>query len=200
MTRHLKKCVQKGAENGGRTAKLFHLVVEGRHLPMYWLHVEIPGAVTLAHLDRFLRDIWLECCGHMSCFTIESQRYSVQPMKDAMFGPPEKTMHRKIYSVLSEGTKFEHEYDYGSTTELALHVLGIREAGVKKQDITLLARNEPPAWECIECGKPATQIQGAGWGLDLEDLFCGDCVGDDEDEGFLPVVNSPRIGVCGYCG
>ena len=200
MTRHLKTCIEKNAGKDGQALKLFHLVIEGSYLPMYWLHVEIPGAMTLTHLDSFLRDIWLECCGHLSCFTIDEQRYSVHPMEDPMFGPREKTMNQKIYNVLSPGTKFKHEYDYGSTTDLSLRVVGIREGKVKAPDITLLARNDPPAWECSKCGKPATQIQAAGWGLDTDALFCDDCMGDDEEEGFLPVVNSPRVGVCGYCG
>ena len=87
-----------------------------------------------------------------------------------------------------------------NSPELKLRVAGIRESRIKKPDITLLARNEPPGWKCAKCGKPATQIQAMGWGLDSDALLCDDCVGDDEDEGFLPVVNSPRTGVCGYCG
>ena len=102
--------------------------------------------------------------------------------------------------MLGPGTKFQHEYDYGSTTELKLRVVEFRERRVKNPEITSLARNEPPPWECAKCGKPATQIQATGWGLDMDSVFCGDCVGDEEEEGYLPLVNSPRTGVCGYCG
>jgi len=200
MTRHLKKCVEKRTKTGGRTAKLFHLVIEGTYLPMYWLHVEIPGAMTLEYRDSFLRDIWLECCGHWSCFTIDGERYSVHPMEEPMYGLSEQTMRQKIYNVLGVGTKLQHEYDYGSTTDLKLRVVDIRKSSIKKLGITLLARNEPPVWECAKCGQPATQIQATGWGLDADCLFCDECVENDEDEGFLPVVNSPRVGVCAYCG
>lgn len=34
----------------------------------------------------------------------------------------------------------------------------------------------------------------------MEALFCGDCVAEDAEEEFLPVVNSPRVGVCAYRG
>ena len=34
----------------------------------------------------------------------------------------------------------------------------------------------------------------------MDSLFCDDRVGDDEDGNYLPVVNSPRVGTCGYCG
>jgi hypothetical protein len=200
VTRHLKKCVAQHQEEAGKPVKMFHLVIEGNHMPMYWLHVEIPGALTLQHLDAFLRDIWLECCGHLSCFTIEGQRYSVHPAEDVLFGTREKTMGQKLYNVLGPVTKFQHEYDYGSTTELKLRVVEFRERQVKKPDITLLARNEAPAWECAKCGKPATQIQATGWGLDMDSVFCDVCIGDEQEEGYLPLVNSPRTGVCGYCG
>ncbi len=200
MTRHLKKCVATQAQDGGKTVKLFHLIIEGDHMPMYWLHVEIPGAMTLADLDSFLRHIWLECCGHLSCFTIDDARYSSHLMEDPMFDLEEETMGHKLDKVLSDKSKFQHEYDYGSTTNLKLRVAGIRTATVKKPGITLLARNEPPAWVCVKCGKPATQIEASGWGLDLDSLYCDDCPGDDDEEGFLPLVNSPRTGVCGYCG
>jgi hypothetical protein len=199
MTRHLKKCVAAQTDAGGKAVKFFHLAIEGNHMPMYWLHVEIPGALTLQHLDAFLRDIWLECCGHLSCFTIDGQRYSVHPAEDMLFGPMEETMGQKLYNVLGPGTKFQHEYDYGSTTELKLRVVQFRERQVKKPEIALLARNEAPAWECAKCRKPATQIEATGWGLDTDALFCDDCTGDEED-GYLPLVNSPRTGICGYCG
>lgn len=201
MTRHIKKCVEQNTEDDGQSIKLFHLIIEGKYLPMYWLHVEIPGAMTLADLDSFLRDIWLECCGHLSGFTIDEQRYSAHPAgdMDMLFGSREETMNKKIYRVLSQGTRFHHEYDYGSTTELKLRVVDVRERQVRKPEITLLARNEPPALMCAKCGKPATQVQAYGWGLDLDALFCSDCVHEDE-EMCLPLVNSPRTGVCGYCG
>jgi hypothetical protein len=200
MTRHLKACLAGKAETGDLTARVFHLVIEGRGLPMYWLHVEIPGAMTLENLDAFLRGIWLECCDHLSCFTIDGQRYSVQPAESFFGGRREQTMRAKIYSVLREGLKFAHEYDYGSTTELSLRVMRTREGRFAKYPgIALLARNEPPAWVCSMCGKPATRVRTTGWGLGLDSLCCDDC-GEGDEEGYLPVVNSPRTGVCGYSG
>ncbi len=111
-----------------------------------------------------------------------------------MFDLEEETMGHKLYKVLSDKSKFQHEYDYGSTTNLKLRVVGIRAATVKKPAITLLARNEPPVFACAKCGKPATQIMASGWGLDLDSLYCDDCSGDEDEEGFLPLVNSPRTG------
>jgi hypothetical protein len=82
MGRHLKACKRKTYASGAKTAKrtAFHLLVEGRYQPEYWMHVEVPASATLDVLDRFLRDTWLECCGHMSEFEIDGTRYSVEPM------------------------------------------------------------------------------------------------------------------------
>lgn len=204
MTRHLAKCAGPAvppagaAEGETRPGPSFHLLVEGRYATAYWMHLAVPAEATLAKLDRFLRDIWLECCGHMSAFTIGGNRYSPSPMTE--YG--EKRMTVRLDRVLEAGLKFSYEYDYGSTTELQLKVIGLRERGKPGGNVQLLARNEAPEVMCQGCKqKLATQIcvecdcRGEGW-------LCEACAGEHEcgEEMMLPVVNSPRAGVCGYCG
>lgn len=76
LTRHLKSC--PGAHDGsrGRPAK-FHLRAEDAESPLYWLDLEVKKSATLADLDAFLREVWLECCGHLSMFEIGGVRYTV---------------------------------------------------------------------------------------------------------------------------
>jgi hypothetical protein len=196
MTGHLKACKKKagGVETTRKAA--FHLVVEGRYLPEYWMHLEVPAEATLDTLDRFLRDTWLECCGHMSEFEIEGTRYTVEPMDI-----DDESMDVKLKDVLTPGMKFEHTYDFGSSTYLRLKVVSEAASALKKNEVRVLARNEPPVIPCDKCGKPATQVctqcmyAGEGW-------LCEACAAqhDCEDPMFLPVVNSPRVGVCGYTG
>jgi len=84
MTQHLKFCKPRTADiksansTESEKTKLFHIVVEGRYLPMYWMHLEVPADVTLTDLDDFLRAIWLECCDHLSAFHIGKVSYSSQ--------------------------------------------------------------------------------------------------------------------------
>ena len=59
---------------------LFHLVAQGTYAPADWMHLEIPVEATLRDLDQFLRDIWLECCGHLSAFTIGSTQYELDTL------------------------------------------------------------------------------------------------------------------------
>ena len=75
--------------------------------------------------------------------------------------------------------------------------LGDNGAPVVKGAIKVLARNEPPVIPCTVCQKPATQLcqecdcdGGAG--------LCDRCASKHEcgEEMLVPLVNSPRAGVC----
>jgi hypothetical protein len=198
MTRHLSKCskVQTLAPPGEhKTAPAFHLVVEGRWAKAYWIHGAAPVKVPLSKLDNFLRHIWLECCGHMSAFEIGGIRYSCSPMEEE----GESGMGTPLSRVLDVGTKFFYEYDFGSTTELALKVVGFWNQDKPKGAVQLLARNEPPQIICDQCKtQPATEICTECEGT----VLCESCAAAHEcDEAMrLPVVNSPRAGVCAYRG
>lgn len=83
MTAHLKSC--KDRESGrGRVARLF---IESRHYADFWLHIEATPATKLATIDELLRDTWLDCCGHLSRFTIGGQEYWSRVFEDG-WGPP----------------------------------------------------------------------------------------------------------------
>ena len=211
MTRHLQTCQQRAitsAKAAGRKkvqrTSTFHLVVEGRDLPLYWMHLEVTASTTLATLDRFLRETWLECCGHLSAFEIAGVRYAVDAGMDDDWGMGEmneKSMRVRLEKVLSVGQTGTYEYDYGTTTELRLRVISEDEAETKGKAIQVLARNTPPVILCEICGKVATSVcsqcifEEKGW-------LCDDCAQDHEcgEEMLLPVVNSPRVGMCAYAG
>jgi hypothetical protein len=208
MTRHLETCQQRAmteAKAGGKqkaqpTRKL-HLVVEGRDLPMYWMHLEVTASTTLATLDQFLRNTWLECCGHLSAFEIEGVRYAIDAGMYDDWDMGEKSMRVRLDKVLSPGQTYTYEYDYGTTTELKLRMISEYEVETKGKAIQVLARNTPPVILCEECGKPATEVcsqcifDDRGW-------LCDDCAEEHEcgEEMLLPVVNSPRVGMCAYTG
>jgi Plasmid pRiA4b ORF-3-like protein len=208
MTRHLEACEQRataeakaGSKQKAQKTRKFHLVVEGRDLPVYWMHLEVPASTTLATLDRFLRDTWLECCGHLSAFEIGGIRYAVDAGMDDGWGMDEKSMRVRLDKVFSSGQVCSYEYDYGTTTELKLRVVSEREVEAKGKAVQVLARNIPPVILCEVCGKPATEVcsqcifDDKGW-------LCDDCAEEHEcgEEMLLPVVNSPRVGMCAYTG
>jgi len=96
--------------------------------------------------------------------------------------------------------KFRYEYDFGSTTELALKVIEDQNMSFKKK-VQLLARNEAPDIQCDHCEKPAVQICSECV-CNEEGFLCKKCTADHKcgEEMLLPVVNSPRTGVCAYEG
>jgi hypothetical protein len=210
MTNHMKACLRKHQKDNksNKKQKTFVLSVDGDWRPEYWMYLEVPASDTLEKLDQFLRDTWLECCGHLSAFTIGQVRYEMDThMVDAMwkdfFGPSmaTKSMSARLYSVLKPGLKFHHEYDFGTTTDLRFKVILESERFEQSKEINILAQNHLPDIPCEICGKPATLVcgscmyMGEGW-------LCKRCgkkhrCGEDM---LLPVVNSPRVGMCGYTG
>jgi len=210
LARHLKACpkrleAQAEAEKTRRQRqKLYHLQVGDRWSGYYWLHLEMRGNATLKDLDYYLREIWLECCGHLSQFEIGGTYYT-QIFKDDLAGyREERPMDVRVDSLFTPGLAISYEYDFGSTTELVIKVVEEREGKpLSSHPIFLMARNkfEPPA--CMECDKPATQICTECM-YEREDGRCGVCDEHaDEHEHrdmLLAMVNSPRVGVCGYSG
>lgn len=202
VTRHLQACQARQEAIGEKRSKpirLFHMVAEGLYAPDYWLHLEAPARLTLEELDSILRDTWLECCGHLSAFEIEGQTYT-QLFDDGQFRN-DRDMRVKLERIVYPGLEMSYEYDFGSTTYLKLRVVDERTGPGLSQKIEIMARNEAPVFPCDVCGQPAVEIctlclyEGGGLlcKTHAESHACG-------EEMFLPVVNSPRVGVCAYVG
>jgi hypothetical protein len=221
MTNHLKACWKQHtiAVPGKATPRWFHLIVEARYSPDYWMHLQAPADCTFGKLDTLLRAIWLECCGHLSAFEFPVQRKRHRPatqldvaaMVEELFREAQQPfsdgddgdalMDAPLGSKLKPGVAFSHQYDFGTTTDLALRVAGEYTAPVLPGALKLLARNEPPAIPCSGCKQSATQLcqqcmeEGVG-------EFCDACATkhDCGEEMLVPLINSPRTGACGYCG
>jgi len=200
MGRHLRTCeqrVRRIAEAGATPARrevLQHVQVRDAWSGRYWLHLEVAAAATMQVLDKYLRAVWLECCGHGSQWSVSDAWHGAQ-----------LPMTRRIGSVLQEGVELVHVYDFGTTTETRLTLVDQRTGtSLTKRPVELMARNDAPVIECIQCGRPATWL-------------CMQCVYEDDNSGGLcpdhmekhphedydepmPLVNSPRTGMCGYTG
>ncbi len=206
MKKHLESCIQKHPpEKKSRfpfpvEGKVFTILVEGSSfMHEYWMYLEVPANSMLKKLDNFIRNTWVECCGHLSQFTIDDKRYVSETEYFIDF--KDKSMNYVMEKVLNVGKKFSYEYDFGSPTHLNLKVISVREVEDSDSSISLLARNEPPLVACTSCGKAATYICGQ-CGCTGEGWVCDDCALMHEcgEEMLLPMVNSPRVGVCGYTG
>ena len=207
MTRHLEMCAQRASANefdakgSGKRQKIFHLLIKDVWTSDYWLHLEIAGQATLDQLDLYLRAIWLECCGHLSHFLINEIYYDRHTEIDWAIAETRR-MSTRIADAFELKTEAEYKYDFGTPSKLLISALTVRSGNWSGKPIRMLARNNPPTMKCTACHKQA-------------DWVCIECLYDDrpyffcerhsklhshEDEMYLPVVNSPRIGMCGYEG
>lgn len=187
ITKHLAAhLAQMQKEDAAKSPETYcHIVVEDG---VMFLQLLVKGKASMKKIDTFLKDIWLDCCGHMSGFGHKDFKVSTTHM---------------VMDVFETKVKIYHDYDYGSTTRVYLR--GIKNYKLNlKEDIVLLSRNEPLKLICAKCEKhPAANIcTVCDW-----DFFCESCstqhdkeCADFQDYAKMPVVNSPRMGVCGYTG
>jgi phage FluMu protein Com len=199
IAKHLEKCpkwqeILKTTEVSNRPVEiLWHLRVQDAHDKDFWLDLEMVSSASLDKLDKYLRAIWLECCGHVSKFTIGGW--------DGM----DVGKSRKANSIFEAGLVLRHLYDFGTTSETDIKVVGFRKGKpTSKHPIALLARNLMTEAACQECGQPAIWL-------------CIECLYEEDKSGYLcdehveehphdnygepmQLFNSPRTGMCGYEG
>ncbi|MEA3350754.1 MAG: hypothetical protein U9Q82_09055 [Chloroflexota bacterium] len=196
LSRHIKTCPERlreiaEAEAGiGKAEDIYHLQVFDTWSAEYWLHLEIRASAKLQDLDYYLRSIWLECCGHMSHFSI-----------DGAWSGYELSMGAKVGAVFHPGDELTHVYDYGTTSETTVKIIDVRKGKPLSQyPIFLMARNTLPEVQCQECDAPAKWL-------------CLECVYEHDESGWLcdkhaenhphddyglhALLNSPRVGMCG---
>jgi hypothetical protein len=199
VSKHLATCASRKvaiakAETGeGTSETLFHLRVQDAYRKEFWLDLEMRGSKSLNHLDTYLRSIWLECCGHMSEFMLGGN-FSNQIGKQ-----------RKLSEVFQRGDTLTHIYDMGTSSETIVKLVGAREGKpLTTKPIVLMARNQIPDDKCIECGATAAYlcaeclIEDEVWGT-----LCAEHAEDHSHQNYgepFPLVNSPRLGMCGYSG
>lgn len=214
LTLHLNTHLNEKIESG-KPGKSYHIKIETNPRwgsTPYFLHLWIGGNCTLDDIDYFLRLIWLECCGHMSAFRFPLLKRGgimnfIQGMAEGNMKLDEYgdiPMNKKSKNIFRKDLTLDYQYDFGSTTELKLIVLEEYNIGADRP-IVLLSRNERPEWKCQVCGKE-TGTKICTVCMD-ENMFCPTCAKkhakkcpDFADYAVMSVVNSPRMGVCGYEG
>lgn len=197
MSKHLASCksrqaaVAKAEERKVKSENLYHLRVQDAYQGDYWLNLEMRGTKSLGNLDEYLRAIWLECCGHMS-------QFSVGRFADSLG----KT--RKIDDVFSRVEVLDHVYDFGTSSETVVKLVEAREGTpLSSKPIFLMARNHPIEFKCVECDKPATYLCLECMYEGEEGTLCDKHAESHPHDNYgepMPIVNSPRMGMCGYDG
>lgn len=189
---HARQCLEAQAWPR-RKNPAFLIAVQGHRMGSHWLLLLAHKSCTLATLDSLIRDVWVECCGHLSEFIIQGQRFT----RSAEYG--EMDMGVSLSRVLSPGVQFLYEYDFGSTTTLDLNVIDVYPASPPNGTLCLLSRNNLPKVSCDICGSPA-EFRLSDDDRESCTHLCRRCVvNSDHDPWCIDVIsNSPRDGVCGY--
>ena len=199
MSKHMAACPQRQAQSAQaeqskrKPEVLYYLRAQDAYGGDFWLDLEVRGSATLKEIDAYLRAIWLECCGHLSQFSIGGWRGS------------EIAKSRRIDAVFHPEVELTHIYDFGTSSETRIKMIGQRKGTpLTAKPMALMARNLMPEAVCLECGQPASHL-------------CMECMIEEQASGFLcaqhasthphdnygeptELVNSPRLGMCGYDG
>ena len=163
---------------------------------LFWMEIGVHLEAPLEALDFFLREVWVECCGHLSEFRVGRKRYLREPEERG-----EYPMDLPVSEVFRPGTTFTYTYDFGSPTVIHGKVRDVFQGPAVDQNlwkgVVLLAmRNLKPRMTCSRCDQPARYLYAGEEGGPVE-LRCERHTPYGEG---LPYVNSPRTGICAYHG
>ncbi len=199
LSKHLRTCPQRTGASGkidpepDKEQAIYHLQVQDAWQGDFWLHLEMRGSATLEDLDHYLRAIWLECCGHMSQFSIGGWRGN------------EISKNRRVEQVFRPGLELTHIYDFGTESETRIKMVDARNGKpLTSHPIFLMARNDQLEAQCVECGKPASRLCiECVYEMDEPGTLCDTHAENHPHDNYgepMPLVNSPRTGMCGYDG
>lgn len=191
IKRHMKNCdeikkkIEELSNEDKKQRNQFMIAIKSREYKNeYCIYLSIDENLSLLHIDQFLRDVWLECCGHLSAFKIKGKIYR------------NHSLDTRIKDILAANEKFEYEYDFGSTTELILEVVDIIKVPVSFSQIEIIARNNEVTHYCEICNSEAQYFNYENYQWE-----CKKCIDKNNDMiSKFDYCNSPRDGVCCYGG
>lgn len=194
---NIKKIISDEINANKKTRNQFIISMKDKYnKDTYCIYLSIDENLQLQHLDKFIRDVWVECCGHLSSFYINGTRYDDN--SNNLY-----QMNIKLKEILSIGDKFEYQYDFGSTTYIVLEVVDKIEVSKCHSQIEILARNDETDYPCSKCEEKAQYYH-----YRTGDFLCKTCADKLDEDDFEyeteelceDYFNSPRDGVCGYVG
>jgi len=108
----------------------------------YELIIDVRGDAPMSFLDAFLRDIWMECCNHLSSFACVACDEDFDENAKQPKGNNRPTMERHIASVFASCVIAVYRYDFGTTTSVLIQRVSVTENAKQDVGIFVLARNE----------------------------------------------------------
>jgi hypothetical protein len=94
---------------------LFHLRRQDAYRNKFWLDLEMRGSKALQDLDTCLRAIWIECCGHISQFSLGGGFAK------------EVGKRQKMSDVFQHGIELTHIYGCETSPEMLVKLMEVRQ-------------------------------------------------------------------------
>ena len=201
MLRHSMECLKKsGWPESDKPSYVIR--VDGFHTKVFWLLVLARHDATLDDLDGLLRDVWVECCGHLSAFNIYGRSFSSHSDVDGFDEDDESGLSVPLDEVIGPDSAFTYEYDFGSTTKLKLSVVGVSPVSPENRPLVLIARNDRLEIPCYFCKGKGEYLVTDWPDNPYQIVICRDCtkkkVDALEQEYVVVFPDSPRAGTCDY--
>ena len=198
MTKHLAGCIEEYRYDVGRDDERqergYHIAFQATRAPVFWVHLMARPDATLAQLDAFLRDLWMEDRSKQSRFVLGTKVFSSNPTTDVTPSNLQGDLSVELQEVLEDEIPFEYAYDFQQTTELEGRVIAKKSVlpDQAQTPVRMLARNNLPEIPC-QCGGAATLMcrRCAGG---PEAWLCASCLAEHpcEDEQIVEIENTPR--------
>ncbi|GAB7016321.1 hypothetical protein JCM10550A_16890 [Methanogenium cariaci] len=166
----------------------FIIRIEDRHNPAYWLTVLARQNTLLSDLECLIKDVWVKGGDHLSAFVVGNETYLNTDTEMAV----------PLADLIKTGSLFYYEYDFESTTELKLKVLGVTPVMPPEEQVCLIARNLRPSFTCSLCGEKADFSVTYSGEESPRGYFCMHCIKPVEDGYIRHIDNSPRNGAWDY--
>lgn len=175
-----KNIVEKSVKKAKNTKEQFILKIVDKYNPStYYIYIDIDVNLTLRVLDTFLRDVWMECCGHLSKFNIDGITYACDGALEETFYGEEESFDVLLKEVLYSNSKIKYSYDFESTSEVVIEVVDKIETAENSSSIEILARNNEV--------KDDEEYEGyEGYTNSPRDGVCGYVGAKDNEEKYLP--------------
>lgn len=172
IKRHMKSCAvmkkrinEELQENKKTRSQYIISIKPKRGKSEFCIYISIDEALGLVHIDKLIRDVWMENDGQLSGFKINRKFYE------------NKKMNIKLNEILEIGKKFEYEYDFKNTINLTLEVVDKIEVSKEFSQIEIIARNDEIKHICNKC-----EAEAKYFSYEKEEWLCEKCI-DKEDKG-----------------
>ena len=163
--KHLNTCIAKAGATAPKPMLLVSATASYGHTKnVYVLYTLMPKNATLRDIDEFLKEHWLECCGHLSTFDSKQALFVSDGFEDGFAGGTNPSFDHRAAWAIPPDSDAHYEYDMGSTTCVSIRVQPapdgaqdwLAQHGIDAGDPIL--QNLMPE-SCDDCGQEATHFR-----------------------------------------